>query len=70
MHIFSRRYMWKLVSSDSISFKIVTDTLQGFEEFEKAVLALEGLESFGYEYLHEYDCAQIGIFNSLFKKDV
>lgn len=67
--VYSFRYMWKLVGSDTINFKIITDVKHGLILFEKSILALDNLESFGKEYLHEYDCTQVGKFVSIFKKE-
>lgn len=68
--IYSYRYMWRVSdNSEGICFKVVTDTLQGLEEFEKALLSLDNLTDCAKEYLHEYDCSKIGIVFSLKKTD-
>lgn len=69
MKVYTYRYMWKFSNSSDVNFKIVTDVSDGLFAFEKAVLALEGLERFGKEYLHEYDCSLIGKFDSIFSLD-
>lgn len=65
MKIYSFRYMWFMVDGDKINFKIVTDTVEGLELFEKKLLALDGLSVCGKEYLCEYDCSQIANLVSL-----
>lgn len=69
MHIYSIRYMWKILGSTSVNFKIITDTEDSLKAFEKAVLDLSGLESFGKEYLHEYDVSRVGVFEKIFSKE-
>lgn len=64
--IFSYRYMWRFTGSENIQFKIVTDTIQGLEKFEDELFKLDNLESVGKEYLHEYDCSKIGLFEKIF----
>ncbi|UPW41087.1 hypothetical protein [Sigmofec virus UA08Rod_5550] len=64
--LYTYRYMWKEKDKESISFKIITDTLQGHEEFEKAVMQIPNLEHFAYEYLHEYDCSRVSVVGKLF----
>lgn len=66
MKIFTYRYMWQLEGSDKINIKIVSDVPEGISVFEKQLLSLSGLLRAGKEYLHEYDCASIGKFESLY----
>lgn len=67
--VFTYRYMWRVTGSDNLNFKIVTDTIEGLKVFEANLLAVEGLEVCGKEYLHEYDCSKIGVFETLKKSD-
>lgn len=65
----TRRYIWKKKSSDTVYFKIVTDTFQGHAEFCQHLIAgfsadgcsLDDIEGLGFEYLCEYDVSQIGV---------
>lgn len=68
--VFSYRYMWKLKDNSSINFKIVTDTSDGLKFFEDSLKSLDNLESVAKEYLHEYDCSKIGVFESVYGGDV
>lgn len=69
MKIYTYRFMWRLSGSDNICFKIVTDTSEGLKQFEDSLLKLENIELAGKEYLHEYDCSKLGLFESIFKKE-
>lgn len=60
MKVFSYRYMWQVFGSDSVCFKIVTDTEDGLSKFEESLLSLDGLEKAMKEYVNEYDCSLIG----------
>lgn len=70
MKIYCYRYMWLVEGSDSVNFKIVTDTVEGLQQFEQALLKVDGLKSAGKEYLHEYDCSAIGKFEKIFDLEV
>lgn len=65
MKVYTYRYMWKNVGSDSVNFKIVSDTEAGLKLFQDELLKLPDIESAGYEYLHEYDCSRIGFFETI-----
>lgn len=65
--LYTYRYMWKIKSSESINFKIVTDTEDGLMLFEEALLKLDGIVSCAKEYLHEYDCSKLGVFEKIFE---
>lgn len=69
MKIYSYRYMWRLKGSDSINFKIVTDTLEGLKKFEDVVVKIPDLLTFGKEYLNEYDVSLVGCFTTIFGGD-
>ncbi|UPW41622.1 hypothetical protein [Peromfec virus RodF8_38] len=70
MKIYTLRYMWKIKGSDSVNFKVITDTEEGLEQFEEALLQFPDLVSAGSEYIQEYDCARVGVFNKIFNEDV
>lgn len=59
MHIYTFRYMWRLKDSDQINFKIITDTLEGLNQFEDVLKKQEDILLAGKEYLHEIDVARI-----------
>ena len=63
--VYTRRYMWKLKNSDSVNFKIFSDTEVGHAAFIKQLKLLPDLEKASYEYLHEYDVSKIGVFVDL-----
>lgn len=65
MKVFTYRYMWMIKGNPNVNFKIVSDIETGLVEFEKALLALEGVEKVAKEYLHEYDSTLIGKFETL-----
>lgn len=69
MKIYGYRYMWLMEGSDSVNFKVVTDTVEGLQAFEQALLKLDGLKSAGKEYLHEYEVSSIGKFEKIFEKE-
>lgn len=68
VRVYSYRYMWKLKDSDKVNFKIVTDVFEGISRFESELLKIEGLESCAREYLHEYDCSLIGVFEKIYDR--
>lgn len=63
--VFTYRYMWRLVDSENVNFKIVSDTVEGLKLFESNLLSDEAVVVCGKEYLHEYDCSKIGLFETL-----
>lgn len=65
MKIFTYRYVWRLKGSETLNFKIVTDTEKGLLEFEDKLFSIPEIESCGKEYLHEYEVSKIGVFVSL-----
>lgn len=71
--VITYRYMWRYVGSDSINFKIVSDTPEGHVQFQK--LIIEELSTHGdllsvvREYLHEYDCSKVGLISNLYNKE-
>lgn len=66
MKIITRRYMWSLVGDDKkVNLKVVTDTVEGLELFEKNLKALENVDKVGYEYVCDYDVSQLGKFVDL-----
>lgn len=68
--IYSYRYMWRVDGSDSVNFKIVTDTLEGLAFFEDSLKSsVDNLVAFGKEYLCQYNCSKIGLFDTIFKKE-
>lgn len=69
MIVFTYRYMWKNKGSSQICFKIVSDIDSGLKSFEEQLLALDNLESCAKEYLHEYDCSKVGVFEKIFEKE-
>lgn len=70
--VYTYRYMWKELDSSKICFKIVSDTDVGLKSFEESFLnsMKDKLDSFGREYLHQYDCSLIGRFDNLYKKEI
>lgn len=70
MKVYTYRYLWKMKDSSQVNFKIVSDVKDGLKAFEDALFKLEGLEKASKEYLHEYDCALIGKFESIFGGEV
>lgn len=66
MIVFTYRYLWQVKGSDQINFKIVSDVPDGLKSFEDALLAIPGLVKCAKEYLHEYDCSLVGLFETLF----
>lgn len=66
--VYTYRYMWKCEGSDNVNFKIVSEPLEGIEEFEKALLNVEGIVRVSREYLHEYDVSKLGVFEKIFDK--
>lgn len=70
MKIFTYRYMWTLLDSDSsdkkVNFKIITDTEEGLQIFEKNVVeSISNLENFGREYISEIDVSKLGLFEKI-----
>lgn len=63
--IFSYRYMWQTEGDESVNFKIHTDTCEGLKSFEDNLLLLPGIKNVAKEYLHEYDCSKIGVFEPI-----
>lgn len=63
--VYSYRYMWKNKDSESINFKIVSDVLAGLASFEEQLKSFPDVESIAREYLHEYDCSKIGVFEPI-----
>lgn len=63
--VYSYRYMWQIEGSDTVNFKIVTDTSDGLLSFEESLKVLPGVKNMAREYLHEYDCSLIGVFETL-----
>lgn len=59
MRIYTFRYMWRLKDSDQINFKIITDTLEGLNQFEDVLKKQEDILLAGKEYLHEIDVTRI-----------
>lgn len=68
--LYTYRYMWKNFNSDSINFKIVTDTLDGHSKFVTSVSAMDCVENLCREYLCEYDCSKLFDTEVLFDKKV
>lgn len=67
-NIITRRYYWKLKSDDNkINFKIISDVLSAHDQFISTIKSeiADDLDSFSYEYLHEYDIAKLGTFINL-----
>lgn len=66
--IYSYRYMWVIKGETKKCFvKILTDTVQGLKDFENAVKKeYPDLASLGREYICEYDCSKLGVFEDLF----
>lgn len=69
--VYTYRYMWKDINTNNICFKIVSDTDEGLKRFEDSFVSSmkDSIESFGREYLHQYDCGLIGRFDNLYKKE-
>lgn len=65
--VYTYRYMWKVDSSENVNFKIVSDTQEGVDAFEKALLSVDGLVSCAKEYLHQYDVSRVGVFEKVFE---
>lgn len=63
--VYCYRYMWQIEGSDTVNFKIVTDIKEGLVSFEENLKALSGIKNLAREYLHEYDCSLIGLFEPL-----
>ncbi|QXN75101.1 hypothetical protein [Microvirus mar26] len=66
MVVYTYRYMWKLLGSSDINFKIVTDTDTGHSAFIDQIKGLNNLESAAREYLHEYDTTKIAVVDTFF----
>lgn len=69
IYIYTYRYMWRIVGSDSVYFKVVTDTPEGIDQFEAALKSTAGILSIAREYLHEIDCSRLGIFEKILEVD-
>lgn len=65
MKVYCYRYMWTLKGSDKAYFKIFTDTEEGHELFKKGFNKVENLDKVGFEYVCEYDCSRLGVFEAL-----
>lgn len=69
VYIYTYRYMWRVVGSDSVYFKVVTDTVEGLEQFENVLKSTVGILSIAREYLHEIDCSRMGVFEKILEVD-
>lgn len=69
MSIVTVRYMWRVLNSENVMFKIVTDTVEGHSLFVNELLKIPDLISAGSEYLHEYDCSRVGVFEKIYNKE-
>lgn len=67
--VFCYRYMWQVDGNDSVNFKIVTDTADGLNLFESNLKKVDGIKNIAKEYLHEYDCSRIGVFETVLKEE-
>lgn len=65
--IYCYRYMWQIDGNNRVNFKIVTDTVDGLNLFENNLKSLDGVKNIAKEYLHEYDCSKIGVFEPVLK---
>lgn len=67
--VYTYRYVWKLKSSNTLNFKIVSDTIDGLTSFEKQLCQIPDIEMACKEYLHEYDCSLISRIDKVFGGD-
>lgn len=71
--IFTYRYLFKLDDTEDgkINVKIVTDTQQGLEAFEKSLLEEGKVLACMKEYICEYDLSFLGMTTTIkeFKKE-
>lgn len=71
LKLITYRYMWKISGDKSLKFKIVTDLPAAHELYvDNLIKYTDDLESFGREYVCEYSCSNIGLFEKLYKKEV
>lgn len=68
--LYNVRVMFKFKDSDSVNFKIITDTVEGIEKFVKSISELDNLVSLSYEYLSEFNCNLLGQIVNVFNKEV
>lgn len=69
VRVFCYRYMWQVEGNESVNFKIVTDTSEGLSLFEDNLKKLDSVKNIAKEYLHEYDCSKIGLFEPVLGGD-
>ncbi|WGL31130.1 hypothetical protein [Dipodfec virus UOA04_Rod_736] len=62
------RYVWRIVGSDNLYFKIITGTPEDFSLFEESLLQSPDIVvvSVAREYLHEYDLSKISVLESIY----
>ncbi|UPW41391.1 hypothetical protein [Dipodfec virus UA06Rod_17] len=62
------RYVWRIVGSDNLYFKIITGTQEDFSTFEESILHSPDVEivSLAREYLHEYDLTKMSVLESIY----
>lgn len=68
--LYNVRVMFKFKDSDTISFKILTDTQEGIEKFIESVSNIKEVVSLSYEYLSEYKCSLLGQCVNVFNREV
>lgn len=65
--IYTYKYLWTVKGDKTkVNIKIVSDVMQGHVVFVDSLKKnVADLDNLGREYLHEYDCSKIGIFEDL-----
>lgn len=64
--LYSYRYMWSVKDNEkSLNFRIVTDTPQGLENFEKALKSDDTIVKIGREYICTFEVEKIGKFEDV-----
>lgn len=67
--LYTIRVMFKFKNSDTINFKIITDTIDGIQKFINSVANLDEVVSLSYEYLSEFNCGLLGQVQFLFNME-
>lgn len=68
MKIYTYRFAWRLKDSDKVNIKVLTDTLDGLENFASYLKTLDGVEMACREYVSEFDFEKFGFVDNLLEE--
>lgn len=65
--LYTYEYMWKVKDSDSVNFKIISDVLEGHNQFIDMLKKLDNIECASRTYLSQIDVSKYHVDEVLFK---